>query len=427
MTTASAPRRTWVVLLTVVALGLLLRLGLIFMPGSAGSPEVFEYDQLARNLLSGQGYVYTHLGPPYRSYYGGVFYIWLTAGLYAAFSSRPMAVLIAQSLASCALAVVVFLLGRRLWSERAGVVAAFLVVTHPAFVYTDTHKLHPLSFDSLMMSLALFALLCVPRSRYRSVPTIAGLLLGAAILQRGSVLLLLPLGLLWLWRFSPRDKRVFQRLGGYLLGVVLVVAPWVGRNYLIHGVPLLLTPTAEHFWVGNASHSYGSNLLPTGGTVLDAAPAEFRAELLSRDEFGQVRLFWQSGLEGVGARPWAFLSGVALKFLHFWTFAPQTGVLYPRSYVYIYAAYYGLVAGLALVGVLGLARAEPSRPLALPGLLLILTMFLSVSTIHSVFYFELRHRWGVEPELLVISAGGGLTAWRWVSARSCGTRPGASR
>ncbi len=84
MTMASSPRRTWVVLLTVVALGLLLRLGLIFMPGSAGSPEVFEYDQLARNLLSGEGYVYTHFGTPYRSYYGGVFYIWLTAGLYAA-------------------------------------------------------------------------------------------------------------------------------------------------------------------------------------------------------------------------------------------------------------------------------------------------------------------------------------------------------
>lgn len=404
----------WGTLLAVVAIGFLLRLWLMFGNETANSPEVFEYDELARNVLSGRGYVYTHLGTTYQSFYSGIFYIWLTAGLYVAFPPGQTAVLVAQSLISSVLAVVMFLIGRILWSQRAGLLAALLTISHPAFVYYDTHKLHPLSFDSLMTSLVVFALLWVRGSRHAGAPLLAGLVLGAAILQRGTLLLLLPLGLLWLWFFNPRHGRLLRHTAGYLLGVMLVVTPWVARNHLIHGAPLLLTVTAEHFWLGNTPHSYGSNLLPSGQTVLDAAPEGFHADLLSRNEWGQSRLFWQSSIASVRAYPWVFLFRMVRKFLNFWTFAPQTGLLYPRSFFYIYTVYYFVIAALAVLGAVRLVRGDDSRPAALSRVFLILAVFLSVSTIQSIFYVELRHRWGIEPLLLFPTAVGLLSTRRWV-------------
>ena len=72
-------------LVGIVLAGLTLRLALILAAGSR--PQIFEYDGLARNLLSGQGYVYRHrpLDTLYRSYYSGVFYEWLAAAMYAMF------------------------------------------------------------------------------------------------------------------------------------------------------------------------------------------------------------------------------------------------------------------------------------------------------------------------------------------------------
>lgn len=401
----------WSVLLAISVAGLAFRLWLIFGAGSAASPEVFEYDDIARNLLAGQGYVHTHLGTPYRSFYSGIFYIWLTAGLYAIFPWGQAAVLVAQSLISSVLAVVIFFIGRILWSQRAGLWAAGLTVSHPALVYYDTHKLHPLSFDSFTTSLVVLALLWAFRARHAFAPLLAGGVLGVAVLQRGSLLLLIPLGFLWLWIFGPKDGHSLRHWVGYLLGIMLVMGPWLARNYMIHQTPLLVTTTAQYFWLGNAPHSYGSNLLPSGQAVLDAAPQLLRDDLLSRDEWGQAQLFWRSGLANMWAHPWAFLLGISQKFLYFWTFGPQMGLLYPRSYFYLYAAYYFAAVALAVLGAACLAGASSARSSAFPGLLLILAVFLSVSATHSVLYFELRHRWAIEPMLLVFSAVGLWTVW----------------
>ena len=404
-------RRKWVGFLGILALGLLLRFYLIFGNGAAIVPELFEYDELARNLLAGEGYVYSHRGTPYRSLYSGIFYVWITAGLYAVAPPGHTAVLIVQSFFSVLLAAVIFLIGQKLWSYQAGLLAAFLTITHPTLAYYDTHKLHPLSFDSLMISMALLSLLCLRGSSRSTQPLFAGVALGVGVLQRGSLLLLLPLGLLWLWFFAPKDRPLFRLAAAYLLGVVLMVTPWVVRNYQIHGAPILLTTTGEHFWVGNAPHSYGSNLLPSGQTVLESAPEEFRRELFTRNEWDQSQLFWEYGLAQLRDRPTAFLLGTGRKFLSFWSFASQSGIQYPRSYFTMYAIYYFTVAAFGILGAVLLAQTRFSETFAFPGLLLILALFFSISAIQSIFYVELRHRWAIEPMLLVLSSIGLLSVW----------------
>lgn len=119
-------------LVGIVLAGLTLRLALILAAGSR--PQIFEYDGLARNLLSGQGYVYPHLGTLYRSYYSGVFYEWLAAAMYAMFPPGHTELLIAQSVVAALLVLVVFAIGRALAGPAVGLLAALLTSMHPALI-----------------------------------------------------------------------------------------------------------------------------------------------------------------------------------------------------------------------------------------------------------------------------------------------------
>ena len=104
--------------------------------------------------------------------------------------------------------------------------------------------------------------------------------------------------------------------------------------------------------------------------------------------------------------------------VHFWWFAPQTGVLYPSSWRQLYMAYYVVVLLLAAAGAWRLARiGAPATRLAL----LLGAFLFGLSALQSVYYVEARHRWAIEPMLLAISGGGvaalagrgnGLTAHR---------------
>ena len=86
--------------LLFVAAAVVVRLTLV---AAGGPPETFEYDELARNLLAGRGYVYHHLGDaPFRSFYSGVPYVALTAAMYGLAPGGRTAMLVAQAVVSAA-------------------------------------------------------------------------------------------------------------------------------------------------------------------------------------------------------------------------------------------------------------------------------------------------------------------------------------
>lgn len=395
------------VALLVVGVGVFTRLLVVFVLGTFRNPELFEYDDMARSLNSGVGYVYPHFGVEYKSYYPGVPYIGWTAFLYSLFPNSVVlgqaAVLLAQSVMSGLLAYVVFLIGRELWNGRAGVVAAGLTLMHPGLAYYDTHKLHPLSFDTLLVTFVVWALLLLRTSESFPKVLLTGIVLGVAMLQRGSLALFVPVSAVWVWLTGSQALRI-QRSVVFALGVVVAISPWLIRNYQVHGVPLMTTTNGEHFWLGNAPHSLGSATLPSGELAIDQSPA---AVWDATSEMEQNEIYWQAAMDNVSADPGGFVAGIFKKFVYFWTIAPQTGVRYPGLYSIGYFAFYIPLMLFAFVGAWRVAnRDNYDTSDALWVLLLIGSVFLSVSLIHSLLYFELRHRWLLEPMLAIFAAIG---------------------
>jgi 4-amino-4-deoxy-L-arabinose transferase-like glycosyltransferase len=157
---------------------------------------------------------------------------------------------LAHKIASCIIGsgavVVIGLVGRRIASPRAGLLAAALAALYPNLWV----------IDSLLLAEGLFALLIgltiLAAYRFRDRPTmVSALLLGAAVaaaaLVRGeavflSVFLVLPL-IMW-----TKDLAWAQR--GKLLAVaaaavVLILGPWVVRNLTTFEEPFLLSSNSD--------------------------------------------------------------------------------------------------------------------------------------------------------------------------------------
>lgn len=380
----------------------------------AASHEVqtWEYEEIAQSLLAGHGYGYWLHGAWYRTF-GSPPFAYLCAFLYLIFGHHRGIVLVVQWVFSAVMTVGVFLIGRRLFSAPAGIVAAGLVAFHPGVLYYDTHNLHPLSFDASLAVWGVVLLFRMEAAESGMGALSSGLLHGLAVLERSTFVGLPVAALASLGMVHPATRR--RAVALYLLGVVVVYAPWIGRSLLIYGNFTINSTDAETLWRGNNPRSDGGvfDRDRPGLPIFTTAPEEFRQRVLAADEIGQRQLFAAAAQDFILADPGTAFRLFLRKLWGFWWFMPQSGILYPIGSSRAYTAYYVMVALLALVGFAIVLRA-PSRRV---GALTIGAFMLSVSLVHAIFLVELRHRWGVEPLLLVFAAGGACGLGdRWVHA-----------
>jgi hypothetical protein len=382
-----------------------LRLLLI---ASGGPPEQFEYDILARHVVAGDGYVYPQLGTAYRSFYAGLGYEAINIAIDWLFPNQSKAMLVAQSLYAGLLAWIVFHIARRFGTEGLALAAAALVLCHPALVYYDTRKLHPLGFDSLMMMAAVWMMLRLDGTPgvWRAVG--AGVVFGLALLQRGSLAAFFVGCLAWLGVVVHPRVHAVRIAAACTAGLLLVVVPWVARNYEIQHLVMFESMTAQQFWKGNASYSNGSGYLANGVTVYDLAPEALVREWQRRDEAGQFRLFREAAVADMRRDPARALRLDVKKVVYFWTAPPNSGQLYPPLYFKAFLAYYAVIVTIAAVG---LARAYRT---VRRDVILVLIYFISLTIVHAVMFVEMRHRWAAEPLLLAfVPLGARAIRARW--------------
>jgi hypothetical protein len=324
--------------------------------------------------------------------------------------------LVVQSIYAGLLGLVVFAIARRFGDDLLATLAAALTLTHPALLFYDVRKLHPLGFDSLMMMLAVWLLMRLRGDRRVSTALWSGVVLGFAIFQRGSMALFLVGAAAWMIASEESESPVVRspgpsaRLVAYVLGVLIVLTPWAARNYAIHHTVMLESMTSQQFWKGNATYSNGSGYLPGGRNVYDAAPERLKQEWRRRDETGQFLLFRDEGIAEVRKDPGRAAALILKKFVYFWTVPPNAGQEYPRLFFAAYLVYYAMVIILSAAGL----WAAWGRPRQRPDAALILIYLVSIAIVHALMFVEMRHRWAAEPMLLAMVPSGASAIWsRW--------------
>ena len=399
--------------LFLAAFGVRLLCGLAL--GSFHHPEVWEFEGIANSLLAGQGFVRHHMGAPYHAYVLPVYPLFC-AGLYALTGHSQVVVLLIQCLIGAFAAVQVKAIGNLVFQDpKIAILGAWLTAFHPPLILFAT-RLHSLTLDLFALLWTLWAWLRLVRSPRLPESLHAGLAGGFALLSRGTAVAFLA----WAaavagWVLRRRPRKILRVLGLVVLVSGAIVAPWLVRNArVLHHFPVLITTDGQSLWQGNNLQASGSAYLADGRTGLETLPPRLMRRLPELDELGQRRLFQEEAGRCIREHPLHAFKLYLTKLKLFWWAGPQTGLKYPRSYLLTYLTYY---TGVLVLAGMGLWRWR--FRLVNPAGMLLIGFPVSVSLLQSMYYVEGRHRWGVEPVLLLLAAAG------WMECLNRGREPHA--
>jgi 4-amino-4-deoxy-L-arabinose transferase-like glycosyltransferase len=393
-------------LLIVGAIALTVRVAAAIGLDGFHHPHLGEYDVVARNLLAGEGFTYGHLGIIYHSYVEPL-HVWASAASYG-LTGSVVAVIGLQVVVGTGQALATSAVARRVFGGWVAPSATgMLVALHPGLIVYSASRAHPLVFDALLFTLAVLISLRLADRQTLMRGALLGLIVGLGTLSRVTIVLLLPVSIAWLLLVKPKPLRPAIIRCSLVACVCAagVVAPWTIRTSALHEQFVFIRTTGpEMFWRGNNPNASGTSHIDGGRTVTSTLSVADVQELERQpDELAQAQWFGDRATAFLLESPAAFVRLTLLKFYYFWWHAPTTGLLYPLVWFELYMVYYVMTLALAGVGVSLAARAGKSR---MGTALLLGSILLALSAFQSLFYVEGRHRWAVEPLVLVFSGGG---------------------
>ncbi len=386
-----------------------LSLRLLYLAQAADSPlfthpivDARTYVQAALQLADGHW-----LGDP-QPFWQPPLFPYLLGLLFSLFGEGYWLPRLLQAAAGTATCLLILALGRRAFSPNVGWLAAAAAALYGPFIYFEGELL-PAGLAVFLDCLALLALVRAPSGGTRSW-LIAGFLLGLSSLVVASVLLFVPVALLWARSQVPAPR--CWALGALVLGVALAIAPVTLRNLFVGGEWVLISHNSGiNFYIGNN---------PDYDRTTNIRPGRDWQELTDMPE-REAGITGKAGSQFFFSRSWDYLTsdpaGYAFlqirKLYLFWRgdeiprnldpyFARRhswllQGLLWIRGLAFPF----GIASPLALAGLFLYLRSPRDRT-PTGDLLLLFTVAYTISVV--LFFVTGRYRLPVVPPLLLFAS-----------------------
>ena len=305
-----------------------------------------------------------------------------------------------------ATAVVLSLLGARLFGQRIGAIAGWAWVLLPPLMklldpfflnlpYQATWGLlWDTSLATLLLTSLLLATVSIGINRNGSTYVLYGALWGAASLANPAVLALLPVCLYFVVEPAMNSRKSTSvKIAAIAAGFLIIASPWLIRNYLVFRHPIFIRSNfGVELHVGNAPGSNG---------VWDASkePAFNDVEWRRFSTLGEVKYSQQclrDAIQRIKGDPARFISLSILRVRYLWFGAPVTSHRLPQFAIVKHLPF-GIAALLAFAGA-GLMVGKQVRF----GWLFVWLLIL-YPLIYYVTFFIQRFRDLIEPELLLLA------------------------
>ena len=217
------------------AFAFLLRLGLILVLKTYNSPYHFsEHVTVARHILEGRGYSHDWygLGSAGEGSFMPPMYVAIVLIAKIVFPSVPwLAIQIFQAVLSTCTTVIVYFIGKGVFDEVVAVLASLLIAVYPPTL-GYVLDIQTLTLETFLVASTVLACICWKKCATWKRASALGFALGLTVLSRSNLVLLLPLLLVWMVLcHGRRGGTHFAAVAGVC---VLIVGPWVLRNYLVH-------------------------------------------------------------------------------------------------------------------------------------------------------------------------------------------------
>jgi len=234
----------------------------------------WEYEEVALNLLNGNGFVGTYAGTAYRALVHPVYPAFCAFVYWIVGHPSLLAIQVVQSAAVIPAGVVAFDLASTLAGRRAGLLAAAGMTLHPSLMLFSLRR-HALWFDAVIFLVALWAALRLGRQPRLSHNIALGALFGIGLLSRATIAVFMLAACAWLawqWRTTLTERLLHV---GAIAGTAAVIAtPWLIRNAVVLQKPVgFISTTPYGLWIGN-NPAATTGALAANGTAMDfTAPA----------------------------------------------------------------------------------------------------------------------------------------------------------
>ncbi|MFC1804620.1 ArnT family glycosyltransferase [Candidatus Omnitrophota bacterium] len=384
-----------IILSIIFIITLSLRIGTVFLQKeSKGVParDALQYDNLAVSIVSGNGLSEIINGKRIRSMHRMPLYPMFLAGIYTVFGHNYFAVKIIQAILGAFLCLIIYFITSQIYSKTTALLAALIVAIYKPFIsgfnyYGGPGYLLSEYFYMFILGITFLIAMFFLRKENKIFGALFGLTMGLAILTRPEFALypiLLLVYFFCLVKFSI--KKVFRRYLIIYIFIVLTLAPWVARNYMIEKkfIPLT-THGGLIFWHGN-------NSLARGGMVnMPPGYQEAIQRLEGISEAEQSKVFLKKGLNYLANNPKVIPKLFIKKVLVHWAPFEQGFRLFN--------VYYAII--LLFAAVTFLFFIKYSRPE-----IILLVIFLSTTLVTIITAGDPRYRYPYEPFLIIFAAFG---------------------
>lgn len=383
----------------IIVLGVLLRLAVYAVLPDQPASDYVAYLTIAENIHDGEGiqegYNKAFLSPGYPMLMGAMFML-TGKSLFAAHMLNIV-------LAALTLLMVAFIGSRVFGSPLAGLAGALIWACYlESIIYSDLLARENLALP-LFAIIIIVALLIQEGRAILPAAAVGGAAAAAIALSGASGLAIVPV--MWLaLAIAPGSRG--RRIAGFLLMTGIMTAllvPWLYRNFLIFGHPVLNTNGGFNLWIGNNPNATG-HFISITDTPLGPGWQDRR---MSEGEYATDRLCGEMARQWILANPVTAFWLALRKLWLFWTLPPfatdpgtPVGLLEGLMRRITLAQYVGIVA-LAVYATV--AAAWRRNWLVVP---LVLAVLLYMG-IHGIYYVMPRYRLPATL-LLAILAGGAV-------------------
>ena len=386
--------REGAVLLLILAGGVIFRLAAVAAFSHVPESDELAYRAMALNFLAGNGIV-DQMGNRAMYNVGYPLFV-LTPG----FLLSPDNLYVVRALNVFLGAVAIILCHRVARELGAGVVGRLLAATFWSFYLPAAVYVVYLAKENLMIPLVLgvaYYALRLLKAPSRASAVGCGTCLGLLALTGNAALSLVAMVAFALF-FAGGSKGGRAKLAMLVLVPAIVVpAPWVIRNAMVLGAPVLNTNGGFNLYLGNNPSATGM-FVSIGDTPRGADWQELRQQ----GEIYASSVLRKEAIEWIVDNPMQFASLSGRKLVYFWTPPLHQGSGEKSMIELVVRMFWAFQ--FVLIAVAALATLFCQRRRSERGIWMLWLGVVSYSAVHMLFYVIFRYREPIMPILCILAA-----------------------
>lgn len=358
--------------------------------GKALGADAKQYDNIAVNIISGNGFSQVVDGPKVPTAYRTPTFPLFLAFIYYIFGHNYIAAKMAQALLGAFFCLLIFFITNAIYkNETISLIASLITVLYRPFISGFSYYGGPGSLLSeylymFIMGAAVLSIVIFMKGGNRKFGILSGIFIGLTILTRPDFALFPFILFIYLFFYTYRFslKKFIKKYFILYLFIFLAVLPWIARNYVAFGKFIPLSTHGDTLWLGNNSLARGAWSYPENYiATMD--------QIKNLPEYEQNKILFKNGLEYLKNNPKRAFALIPRKIVIHWIpFEEKFKMFNP---------YYAAVLLLAGIGILFFRIKQPGEHILF--LVLLTTTLISV-----IMLGEPRFRYPYEPYLIIFAS-----------------------